>query len=112
MAEGGYDTDPVTGSFAADNPSIQADLVPGQPPSTVFGYVVEAVRRRRALGLEPFFVMSCDNILSNGHATRSSIMAFAAPSDHRGGRVDWRGGGIPEFDGGPHHGHYDSQGRR
>jgi mannitol 2-dehydrogenase len=81
VTEGGYNIDPVTGSFDTDNPPIQRDLVLGQPPSTMFGYVVEALRRRRALGLKPFSVMSCDNIQSNGQVARSSTVAFAALSD-------------------------------
>jgi mannitol 2-dehydrogenase len=81
VTEGGYNIDPVTHSFDADNPAIQADLVPGHPPSTMFAYVVEALGRRRALGLEPFSVVSCDNVQSNGHIAHASITAFAALSD-------------------------------
>ncbi|HXW80520.1 MAG TPA: mannitol dehydrogenase family protein, partial [Acidimicrobiales bacterium] len=89
VTEGGYNIDPVSGRFDADNPSIRGDLVPGQPPSTMFGYVVEALRRRRALGLKPFSVMSCDNIQSNGRVARSSTTAFAALTDP--GLADWIG---------------------
>jgi mannitol 2-dehydrogenase len=81
ITEGGYNIDPVSGKFDTDNPSIKADLVPGAVPSTVFGYVVEALRRRRALGVLPFTVMSCDNIQANGRVARSSILAFAALRD-------------------------------
>ena len=50
VTEGGYNIDPVSGSFDADDPAIQADLVPGKPPGTIVGYVVEALRRRRIRG--------------------------------------------------------------
>ena len=81
VTEGGYNIDPVSGSFDADNPAIQADLVPGKSPSTMVGYVVEALRRRRMLGIKPFSVMSCDNIQSNGHVARSTVLAFATLTD-------------------------------
>ena len=78
ITEGGYNIDPVSGKFDADNPVITADLVPGAAPSTVFGFVVEALRRRKDKGISPFTVMSCDNVQANGHVARSSILAFAA----------------------------------
>jgi mannitol 2-dehydrogenase len=81
ITEGGYNIDPVSGKFDIDNPAVRADLVPGSTPSTVFGYVVEALRRRKALGILPFTVMSCDNVQANGRVARSSILAFAALRD-------------------------------
>jgi mannitol 2-dehydrogenase len=81
VTEGGYNIDPASGKFDIDNPVIQADLIPGAVPSTMFGYVVEALRRRRALGMRPFTVMSCDNVQANGKITRLSVMSFAALRD-------------------------------
>ncbi len=81
ITEGGYNIDPVSGKFDADNPVITADLAPGAVPSTVFGFVVEALRRRQAQGISPFTVMSCDNVQANGHVARSSMLAFASLRD-------------------------------
>jgi mannitol 2-dehydrogenase len=81
VTEGGYNIDPVSGTFDTQNPLVQADAVPGATPRTMFGFIVEALRRRRASGLAPFTVMSCDNVQSNGHIARTSITAFAALND-------------------------------
>jgi mannitol 2-dehydrogenase len=89
ITEGGYNVDPVSGEFDVDNPAVRADLVPGAAPSTVFGFVVEALRRRKEKGILPFTVMSCDNVQSNGHVARSSILAFAALRDPE--LADWIG---------------------
>jgi mannitol 2-dehydrogenase len=81
ITEGGYNFNQVTREFIADEPSVAADLVPGATPSTVFGYVVEALDRRRRRGIAPFTVMSCDNIQSNGHVAREMFTAFAELRD-------------------------------
>jgi mannitol 2-dehydrogenase len=81
ITEGGYNFNQATREFIADEPAVAADLVPGATPSTVFGYVVEALDRRRRRGIAPFTVMSCDNIQSNGHVAREMFTAFAALRD-------------------------------
>ena len=81
VTEGGYNIDAVTGEFDAANPAIRADLESGGSPGTIFGFVVEALRRRRLRGITPFTVMSCDNVQSNGDVARSSFAAFAALAD-------------------------------
>jgi mannitol 2-dehydrogenase len=81
ITEGGYNIDDETGSFLADTPAVQADLAPGAVPSTVFGIVVEGLRRRRERGIAPFTVMSCDNLPGNGHVARGSFTAFADQLD-------------------------------
>ncbi|AIV40695.1 MULTISPECIES: mannitol dehydrogenase family protein [unclassified Curtobacterium] len=81
ITEGGYNFDHVTGEFVADEPGVAADLRGDAPPRTVFGLVVEALRRRRDRGLEPFTVMSCDNIQGNGHVARQMFTAYARLQD-------------------------------
>ena len=81
VTEGGYHVNQATGEFDASDPGIQADLVPGASPSTAFGYLVEALARRRAAGIAPFTVMSCDNIQGNGDVASRMIGAFAALRD-------------------------------
>ncbi|MGY1771300.1 mannitol dehydrogenase family protein [Blastococcus sp. SYSU D00813] len=81
VTEGGYNTSAVTGEFDADAPAVRADLAPGARPRTSFGLVTEALARRRARGLPPFAVVSCDNIPHNGDLARRSFAAFAALRD-------------------------------
>ena len=87
VTEGGYNFHPVTGKFDAENPAVQADLRPGAVPTTTFGLITEAVARRRARGIQPFTVMSCDNIQGNGHVAKEVFTAFAGLRDPELG--DW-----------------------
>ena len=47
VTEGGYNIHHVTGEFDSANPAVNADLQPGATPRTTFGFVTEALRRRR-----------------------------------------------------------------
>ena len=77
VTEGGYNIHPVTGSFDLTSPQVAADLHADAAPATVFGLVVEALRRRRDRAIKPFTVMSCDNLQDNGRVARRSFVAFA-----------------------------------
>ena len=81
ITEGGYNVHPVTGRFDPANPDIVHDLQPGAAPRTVFGFVIEALARRRDRGIPPFTVMSCDNIEGNGNLARRMFGAFASLRD-------------------------------
>ncbi len=81
ITEGGYNFNQVTSKFDPESPAIVADLVAGATPGTVFGFVVEALDRRRRLGIAPFSIMSCDNIQNNGHIARETFTAFARLKD-------------------------------
>ena len=81
ITEGGYNFHPVTGKFDDTNSAVQADLAPGAVPATTFGLVTEALVRRRSRGIEPFTVMSCDNIQGNGHMAQEVFTAFARLRD-------------------------------
>jgi mannitol 2-dehydrogenase len=81
VTEGGYNIHAVTGQFDASNAAVVAEATPGAVPRTMFGLVTEALARRWARGLEPFVVMSCDNIPGNGHVARGSLAAFARLRD-------------------------------
>jgi mannitol 2-dehydrogenase len=87
ITEGGYNTDEATGEFVVTEPTVAADLVEGATPATVFGLVIEGLRRRRARGIPPFTVMSCDNLQGNGHIAQSSFVGFARAKDVELG--DW-----------------------
>jgi mannitol 2-dehydrogenase len=92
VTEGGYNFNQVTGEFDATNPAIQADLASGALPATTFGLITEALVRRRSRGIEPFTVMSCDNIQGNGHMAREVFTAFARLRDPELG--DWVAGTV------------------
>jgi mannitol 2-dehydrogenase len=87
VTEGGYNASAVTGEFDADAPDVAGDLRPGAALRTTFGLVTEALVRRRARGIGPFTVVSCDNIPGNGELARRSFAAFAALRDPELG--DW-----------------------
>ncbi len=81
ITEGGYHFHPSTGELDPDDPSLQADLRPGATPGSVFGFIVEALARRKASGTPAFTVMSCDNIQGNGDVAHRMITAFARLKD-------------------------------
>ncbi|MCE8049849.1 mannitol dehydrogenase family protein [Billgrantia desiderata] len=81
VTEGGYNFHPVTGEFDLANPDVRHDLDVPTAPRTTFGLVVEALARRRARGLAPFTLMSCDNIQGNGEVARRMFVAFARARD-------------------------------
>lgn len=81
VTEGGYSLNPSTGEFDPAVGGADADLVDGATPSTFFGLVTEALRRRRDRGTGPFTVMSCDNIQGNGEVAHRAFVAFANLKD-------------------------------
>lgn len=81
VTEGGYNFHPVSGEFDLDNPDVQHDLDEPSLSRTSFGLVIEALARRRARGITPFTVMSCDNIQGNGDVARKMFTAFARARD-------------------------------
>ncbi|MEO1089559.1 MAG: mannitol dehydrogenase family protein [Pseudomonadota bacterium] len=89
VTEGGYFVDPATGAFDADHAEIKADAAALDRPQTVFGVIVEALRRRRAAGIPPFSVMSCDNLPGNGHAAGRAVVGLATLVDPA--LADWIG---------------------
>lgn len=81
ITEGGYNFSESTGEFNADHPDIRHDLADPANPVSVFGYLAEALDRRRQAGHTPFTVLSCDNLPHNGNVARKSLLAFAALRD-------------------------------
>jgi len=81
ITEGGYNFDRVTGEFDRANALVTSDLNAGATPKTVFGFVTEALRRRRDRGIAPFTVLSCDNIQGNGDVAKKMFLAFASLKD-------------------------------
>jgi mannitol 2-dehydrogenase len=88
ITEGGYHVNQVTGDFDASDPDVAHDLEATEElPRSAFGFVVEALRRRRDAGTAPFTVMSCDNIQGNGTVAHTMICAFARLRDPE--LADW-----------------------
>ena len=81
ITEGGYYIDAATGELDDQHADIQYDLAHPHEPSCSFGYLLEALDRRRIRGLAPFTLMSCDNIQSNGEVAKKMLMAFAELRD-------------------------------
>ncbi|RWD98155.1 mannitol dehydrogenase family protein [Mesorhizobium sp.] len=77
ITEGGYFIDPASGKFNPAHPDIVADAQAGAAPKTVFGIILAGLVRRRADGIVPFTVMSCDNIPHNGHVTSDGVIGLA-----------------------------------
>ena len=86
VTEGGYSINQVTGDFDPAPPAIAADLQPEAVPGTVFGLITEGLRRRRERGIEPFTVLSCDNLQGNGDLAARAFTEFATLKDAELGR--------------------------
>ncbi len=81
VTEGGYYMDPVTKGFDAGHVDIQHDTANPDAPRTAFGAIVAALKHRRAKGIGPFTVQSCDNLQGNGKILRQTVVSLARLSD-------------------------------
>lgn len=77
VTEKGYRLDPATGDLLLDDPDVAADLTDIASPRTAPGFIVAALQARKAAGLRPFTVISCDNIPHNGKRIRAGVLAMA-----------------------------------
>jgi mannitol 2-dehydrogenase len=75
ITEGAYRIDPTSGVFDAGG------LETGDEPATVFGIVIEALRRRKEREIPPFTLLSCDNLQGNGDVCRRAFSGFARRKD-------------------------------
>jgi fructuronate reductase len=71
-----------------EHPDIAHDVVALDPAAhqhtalrSAIGYVVAGLRARRALGLPPYTVLSCDNLADNGGRLRRASLQFAERID-------------------------------
>jgi len=81
ITEGGYFIDPASQKFNPRHPDIVADAASLDQPKTVFGLILAGLKKRRADGVPPFTVMSCDNIPHNGHVTADAVVGLANLAD-------------------------------
>ncbi len=76
VTEKGYCLDPQ-GALDTAHPDIAHDLAGPQAPVSLIGWLAEGLARRRAAGLAPFIVMSCDNLAANGPKLRRAVLDYA-----------------------------------
>lgn len=87
ITEGGYNTNPETHEFDVNERQVCQDIQNPRTPKTVFGIVVEALRRRRERNLIGFTIMSCDNLQENGKIARKAFLGYANAVDAE--LADW-----------------------
>ena len=81
VTEGGYYISPATQKFDSGHPDIVADARNIDAPKSAFGLIAAGLKRRRAAGVAPFTVMSCDNIPGNGHVCENAVAGLAELAD-------------------------------
>jgi fructuronate reductase len=69
------------GTLDLSHRDIHHDLRNRSAPSSVIGFLTEALRRRRAAGEAPFTVVSCDNLVDNGAKLARATAQFARSAD-------------------------------
>jgi len=80
VTEKAYLRDPF-GDLDLSHSDITWDLANPDRPRTVHGFLIEAITRRRAAGIEPFTVLSCDNLPANGATLKRLAVTFAKARD-------------------------------
>ncbi len=81
VTEKAYGLDPRTGGLDRNHPAVAADLANPTAPVGVIGYIVEGLARRHAAGTEPFTVLCCDNLPTNGRIVRRLVIEMAGARD-------------------------------
>ncbi|MFT6651914.1 MAG: fructuronate reductase [Celeribacter sp.] len=77
VTEKGYCHEPSTGKLLQNHPDIIQDLADPANPASALGFLVRALEARRASGLRPFTVMTCDNLPDNGRVLRGVVLELA-----------------------------------
>ncbi len=86
VTEKGYCLD-GGGTLNFTHPDIVHDRAAPAVPSSVIGWLAEALIRRRALGLKPFTTISCDNLPDNGRKLKAAVVALTRVRDPAA--ADW-----------------------
>ena len=69
------------------HPDIIRDLATPDFPLSAIGWLVAGLRLRRERGLEPYTVLSCDNLADNGGRLRRAVLQYARQIDAH--LADW-----------------------
>jgi len=59
------------------HPEIAHDVALPQAPHSAVGHLVAGLGARRARGIAPYTVLSCDNLAGNGHRLRRATLQYA-----------------------------------
>jgi fructuronate reductase len=81
VTEKGYCHEPAKGVLDEAHPDIVYDLAAPAMPRSVPGFIVEALYRRRELGVPAFTVLCCDNLPHNGRTVATIVTRYAALRD-------------------------------
>jgi len=87
VTEGGYFLDDSTGEFDKDAEPMKHDAENPDDPQSVFGLIVQALKKRRDNGKKPFTIMSCDNVPQNGAVCKQTTLGLAKLIDEK--LADW-----------------------
>jgi fructuronate reductase len=80
VTEKGYCHEPATGDLNLSHPDIVHDVQNVLPVSAP-GFLVRGLAARRAAGLPPFTVLTCDNLPENGRVVRGVVLDLARAID-------------------------------
>ncbi|RPE81209.1 mannitol dehydrogenase family protein [Vulcaniibacterium tengchongense] len=69
------------------HPEVVRDLAQPEAPSGAIGHIVAGLRARHRQGLEPYTVLSCDNLADNGGKLRRAVLQYARRID--AALADW-----------------------
>ncbi len=83
ITEKGYHHDPASGHLNTDHPEIRHDQEHPDTPLSAVGLITAALARRKAAGLPPFTVATCDNLPSNGALLAGLVREFASLRDEK-----------------------------
>lgn len=81
ITEKGYCHNPATGDLNLNDSTIAHDIKHPDTPRSAPGFLVYALAQRRAAGLRPFTILSCDNLPNNGELTQRVVLSFARAVD-------------------------------
>lgn len=81
ITEGGYNIEKASGEFMLNDEKVKHDLQQPHNPETIFGFVAEGLRRRKATGSGPVTILSCDNLQHNGNTARKAFTSFIKAQD-------------------------------
>jgi fructuronate reductase len=69
------------GNLDMAHADIRHDLRSPHAPASLIGFLVEALRRRRASGVGPLTIVSCDNLVDNGTRLGRAVQQLAEADD-------------------------------
>jgi fructuronate reductase len=78
VTEKGYCHDPASGTLDESHPDIIHDLANPGATRSAPGLLIAALAARKAAGVPPFTVLTCDNLPANGKTVNRVLGRFAA----------------------------------